>query len=98
MTVNIRRKTCDDDRRHILQGKDLGLFVVAGLAYQLSVSATDRALRRIYADDVVGHGTCPEIDIERTFSPPLIMVSNAASNLQPGVVRDTFFPVSGSAV
>ena len=51
--MNARRETRDDNRSDILQRKLS--FAFRRLARQLAVFATKRALRRVYADDVVGH-------------------------------------------
>ena len=51
------RKTGDDDGCHILQRKFL--FAFRRFAGQLPVPATKRALRRVNADDVVGHAAMP---------------------------------------
>lgn len=57
--VDGRRETGDDDGCHVLQGKPL--FPFRRFASQLAVFATKRALRRVYADDVVGHTSVLEI-------------------------------------
>jgi hypothetical protein len=54
LAVNGRRKTGDDNGRHILQ-RELALGSIRCFASQLPVLATERALRRVYADDVVRH-------------------------------------------
>ena len=53
LAVNGRRETGDDNGRHILQ-REL-LFPFRRFAGQLPVFTTKRALRRVYADDVVRH-------------------------------------------
>ncbi len=55
--VDDRRKTGDDDRCHVLQRKFA--FTFRRFAGQLAVFATNRTLRRVYADDVVGHDAMP---------------------------------------
>ena len=59
LAVNGCRKTGDNNGRHILQRKFL--FTFRRFASQLAVSATKRALRRVYADDVVGHASVSEL-------------------------------------
>lgn len=53
MTVNGRREAGDDNRRDIFERKFP--LAVGRFAGQLPILATERALRRINADDVVGH-------------------------------------------
>ena len=55
--VNGCRETSDNDGCHVLQRKFF--FTFRRLARQLSVLATNRTLRRVYADDVVGHDAMP---------------------------------------
>jgi len=61
LAVNGRRETGDDNGRHILQG-ELALRSIRRLAGQLAVFATQRALRRVYADDVVRHAFLSAFD------------------------------------
>ena len=53
LAVDGRGKTGNDNGRHILQ-REL-LFPFRRFARQLPVFAAKRALRRVYADDVVRH-------------------------------------------
>ena len=57
LAVDAGREAGDDNGRDVLQRKFL--FTFRRLAGQLAVFATKRALRRVYADDVVGHGAMP---------------------------------------
>jgi hypothetical protein len=57
MTVQLRREAGDDDGGNILQRQRSRFRLTRNAASQLSVAATNRTLRRIYADDVVGHAT-----------------------------------------
>ena len=73
MAVNGRREAGDDDGCDVLQRKLL--FAFRRLARQLPVFATKRALRRVYADDVVGHAEMPVSGVLTTSIPSLISVA-----------------------
>ena len=91
LAVNGCRKTGDDDGRHILQRKFL--FTFRRFAGQLAVSATQRALRRVYADDVVGHAFTSEFFCSTFSSGEGTPQSGAFKTSKPhlrSVVTETF--------
>jgi hypothetical protein len=55
-TMDGRRKTGDNNGRHVLQ-RELALNSIRRFACQLAVLATQRALRRVYADNMVRHAS-----------------------------------------
>lgn len=73
LAVNAGRKAGDDNRRYILQREFA--FALRRFAGQLAVFATKRALRRVYADDVVGHDAIPVSGVFKTSKPHLSSVA-----------------------
>ena len=68
VAVNGRRETCNNNGRDVFQRQLL--FAFRRFAGQLAVFATKRALRRVYADDVVGHEAMPVSGGFKTSRPP----------------------------
>lgn len=68
LAMNRRRKTGDYNGRHVLQRKLP--FAFRSFARQLPVFTTQRALRRVYADDVVGHALIPVSRLLRILARP----------------------------
>ena len=65
LAMDAGREAGDDDRCHVLQRQSA--FAFRRFAGQLAVSATQGALRRVYADDVIGHTTT---SLYRQIWPP----------------------------
>lgn len=68
MTVHLRREAGDNDRGNILQREFL--FPFRRFANQLPVSTTNRTLRAVYADDVIGHTGMPVSEVFKISNPP----------------------------
>ena len=80
--VNGCRKTGDDNGRHILQ-RELA-FALRRFAGQLAVFATKRALRRVYADDMIGHDSMPVSGAFKTSNPHFNRVATETCWKHPG--------------
>ena len=79
VAVNGRREAGDNNGRHILQRKFL--FTFRCFAGQLAVFATKRALRRVYADDVVGHELISNLRFH--ISNPRLAIHEPVAGLAP---------------